>query len=58
MKHGALILIIDDEIQIRRFLKMSLEAYGYTVKEAENGKDGYNYLFDYEKAVNLPYLVQ
>ncbi len=47
MKHGALILIIDDEIQIRRFLKMSLEAYGYTVKEAENGKDGYNYLFDY-----------
>lgn len=47
MKQGALILIIDDEIQIRRFLKISLEAYGYTVKEAETGKDGYNYLFDY-----------
>lgn len=47
MKQGALILIIDDEIQIRRFLKMSLEAYGYTVKDAETGKDGYNYLFDY-----------
>lgn len=47
MKQGALVLIIDDEIQIRRFLKMSLEAYGYNVKDAETGKDGYTYLFDY-----------
>jgi Response regulators consisting of a CheY-like receiver domain and a winged-helix DNA-binding domain len=47
MKQGALILIIDDEPQIRRFLKMSLEAYGYSVKEAENGEEGFRAVFDY-----------
>ncbi len=47
MKQGALILIIDDEIQIRRFLKMSLVAYGYSVKEAENGEEGFRSVFDY-----------
>lgn len=46
MKQGALILVIDDEIQIRRFLKMSLEAYGYMVKDAETGVDGYRAIFD------------
>jgi two-component system KDP operon response regulator KdpE len=34
------ILIIDDESQIRRILKISLEAEGFSVVEAENGKDG------------------
>lgn len=48
MKKGALIFIIDDEIQIRRFLKISLGAYGYSVKEAENGLDGYRGIFDYK----------
>jgi len=33
-------LIIDDEIQIRRLLKLALESRGYTVKEAENGRLG------------------
>lgn len=33
-------LIIDDEIQIRRLLKLALEAKGYTVREAENGTLG------------------
>ena len=47
MKQGALILIIDDEIQIRRFLKMSLAAYGYSVREAENGEEGFRAVFDY-----------
>ena len=47
MKQGALILVIDDEVQIRRFLKMSLEAYGYSVKEAENGEEGFRAVFDY-----------
>lgn len=47
MKQGALILIIDDEPQIRKFLKMSLEAYGYSVKEAENGEEGFRAVFDY-----------
>jgi two-component system KDP operon response regulator KdpE len=34
------ILIIDDESQIRRILKISLEAEGFSIVEAENGKDG------------------
>ena len=29
MKEGAIILIIDDEIQIRRLLRISLESHGY-----------------------------
>ncbi len=33
-------LIIDDEIQIRRLLKISLEAAGYRVYEAANGTAG------------------
>ena len=34
------ILIIDDEIQIRKVLKITLEANNYNVIEAENGNDG------------------
>lgn len=34
------ILIIDDEAQIRRFLRVSLEATGYRVVEAATGRDG------------------
>jgi two-component system KDP operon response regulator KdpE len=34
------ILIIDDEIQIRRLLEITLSANGYKIVEAENGKDG------------------
>lgn len=37
------ILVIDDEIQIRRFLRFSLEAHGYRVYEAETGQDGLLY---------------
>ncbi|MCF7785339.1 MAG: response regulator [Prosthecobacter sp.] len=33
-------LIIDDEIQIRRLLRMALEAKGFTVREAESGQLG------------------
>ena len=35
---GAKILIVDDEPQIRRFLKASLSAHDYQVVEAEDGK--------------------
>ena len=35
-----IILVIDDEVQIRRFLKVALEPYGYQVLEASNGKEG------------------
>jgi two-component system KDP operon response regulator KdpE len=34
------ILVIDDEIQIRRFLRFALEAHGYRVYETETGQDG------------------
>jgi len=33
-------LIIDDEIQIRRLLRMALESKGYAVRAAENGQMG------------------
>ncbi len=34
------ILVIDDEVSIRRFLKVSLENQGYSIIEAANGGDG------------------
>jgi len=34
------ILVIEDEAQIRKFLRISLEAHGYTVHEARLGEDG------------------
>jgi two-component system, OmpR family, KDP operon response regulator KdpE len=34
------VLVIDDEPQIRRLLRVSLEAHGYRVLESINGKDG------------------
>ncbi len=40
MSEGQHILVIDDEIQIRRFLRISLEANGYHVHEAANGSEG------------------
>jgi two-component system KDP operon response regulator KdpE len=39
MTEGPKILVVDDEIQIRRFLRISLEANGYSVEEAECGQD-------------------
>jgi two-component system, OmpR family, KDP operon response regulator KdpE len=40
MSDGPVIVIVDDEIQIRRFLRLSLEAHGYQVKESSTGEDG------------------
>jgi len=34
------ILIIDDEVQIRRLLEITLNADGYKIKEASTGKEG------------------
>lgn len=40
MSEGPVILIIDDEAQIRRMLRLSLEAHGFTVKEATTSQEG------------------
>jgi two-component system KDP operon response regulator KdpE len=34
------VLVIDDEVQIRRFLRLTLEAEGYRVQEADTGQLG------------------
>lgn len=39
---GARILIIDDEKQIRRLLKVALTGHGYELEEAVSGQDGLN----------------
>lgn len=39
MSEGLHVLIVDDELQIRRFLRISLEANGYNVHETDNGQD-------------------
>lgn len=40
------ILIIDDEPQIRRFLRISLMSQGFVIHEAANGRDGLVLAFD------------
>jgi two-component system KDP operon response regulator KdpE len=37
--NGARVLVVDDESQIRRFLRASLMGHGYEVLEAGSGKD-------------------
>lgn len=40
MNNEPLILIIDDEVQIRRLLEITLSANGYRISEASTGKEG------------------
>jgi two-component system, OmpR family, KDP operon response regulator KdpE len=40
MSNQPTILVIDDEIQIRRLLELTLEPNGYTLKFASTGNDG------------------
>jgi two-component system KDP operon response regulator KdpE len=40
MPHKPVALVIDDEVQIRRLLRITLEANGYHVIEAAGGQDG------------------
>lgn len=40
MSDGPVILIIDDEVQIRRMLRLSLDAHGYQVREATTSQEG------------------
>jgi len=39
MDHNLVVLVVDDERAIRRFLRTSLEAYQYTVYEAVTGEE-------------------
>lgn len=39
MNNGPRVLVVDDELQIRRFLRIALEANGYHVYESSNGRD-------------------
>ena len=38
--NNAQILIIDDEVQIRKLLEITLQSNNYTVNEAVNARDG------------------
>lgn len=38
--HQPVVLIVDDEVQIRRLLRVTLEASGYRVFEAATGQEG------------------
>jgi len=40
MSNEPIILVIDDEIQIRKLLQLTLEPIGYTIKFAVNGTEG------------------
>lgn len=40
MKAQETILVIDDEVQIRRLLEITLTSSGYRINEASTGKDG------------------
>jgi len=42
--HDPRVLIIDDELQMRRFLRMSLSAQGYLPIEASTGAEGIGYV--------------
>ncbi len=52
MSEGPVILIIDDEVQVRRMLRLSLEAHGYNVKEATTSQEGLD-----QSALSKPDLV-
>lgn len=52
MPTGAKILVVDDELEIRKLLKVGLSAHGYVFLEAASGKDGI-----YQAAVVRPDLI-
>lgn len=39
MSEGPVVLVVDDEVQIRRFLRISLESNQYRVHEVETGQE-------------------
>ncbi|HKW75635.1 MAG TPA: response regulator transcription factor [Terriglobales bacterium] len=47
MAERSRILVVDDELQIARVLRTSLQAQGYEVKTAADGEAGYNAAMDW-----------
>ncbi len=47
MAERSRILVVDDEVQIARVLKTSLQAQGYEVKTAADGEAGFNAAMDW-----------
>ena len=51
MKNSELILIVDDEVQIRRLLEITLSANGFKISEAATGKEGLNLASQHQPAI-------
>lgn len=51
MSNGKNILIIDDEMQMRRLLEITLQSNGYDTIEAVNGKEGVNLAASHQPAL-------
>lgn len=51
MSNGKNILIIDDEMQMRRLLEITLQSNGYDTIEAINGKEGINLAASHQPAL-------
>lgn len=51
--NAPLVIVVDDEIAIRRFLRASLSHEGYRVREAENAREGLRLLLQESPAAVL-----
>lgn len=47
------ILVVDDEIRIRRMLKDFLSGYGYNIMEAENGEQALEIFYDNNSKIDI-----
>jgi excisionase family DNA binding protein len=50
---GPLVLVVDDDENLREYLRVSLEAEGYTVREAGNAEEGLRVLEEAKPALVL-----
>jgi excisionase family DNA binding protein len=52
-RRGPLVLVVDDDARLREFLRVSLEASGYSVSEAESGEQAFAAIADEPPALVL-----
>ena len=52
-RRGPLVLVVDDDARLREFLRVSLEASGYSVSEAESGEQALAAIADERPALVL-----